>query len=95
VQGLFDAMKAEAVASGERVIAGETELDRLLAEKRITPESLKASTAAIAATHGELRAAHLRYHLSTPESLTPHQVHMYARPRGYGPRDGSAHDGKH
>jgi hypothetical protein len=97
VQGLFDAMKAEAAALGERVIAGEAELDRLFAERRITPESLKASTAAIAATQGELRAAHLRYHLSTHEILGPHQVRMYGKLRGYGHAGGPdhGHGGRH
>lgn len=83
VQGLFDAMTAETVPLGERVIAQEASLDRLFAERRITPESLKASTTAIGASQGELRAAHLRYHLATVEVLTPHQVRMYGRLRGY------------
>jgi Spy/CpxP family protein refolding chaperone len=82
-QTLFDAMRAETVPLGERIIAQETELDRLFAEKRIDPESLKASTAAIGASQGELRAAHLRYHLSTLDALTPHQVHLYGKLRGY------------
>jgi len=83
VQGLFDAMTAETVPLGERVIAQEASLDRLFAERRITPESLKASTTAIGAYQGELRAAHLRYHLATVEVLTPDQVRMYGRLRGY------------
>ena len=97
VQGLLDAMKAEAVSLGESIIADETELDRLFAEKRITPESLKASTAAIAATQGELRAAHLRHHLSTLGILSPHQVQMYGKLRGYGQAagQGHGHGGKH
>lgn len=97
VQGLFDAMKAEAVALGERVIAGEAELDRLFAQKRVTPESLEASTAAIAASQGELRAAHLRYHLSTLEILTLDQVQTYGKVRGYGHAGGPSrgHGGKH
>jgi Spy/CpxP family protein refolding chaperone len=82
-QDLFDAMKADVVPLGERIVARETELDRLFAAKRITPENLKASTAAIAASQGELRAAHLRYHLSTLEVLTAHQVALYGKLRGY------------
>ena len=97
VQGLFDAMKAETVALGERIIAGEIELDQLFADKRITPENLKASTAFIAASQGELRAAHLRDHLSTLEILTLHQVEMYGKLRGYGDAGGPGHGhgGKH
>jgi hypothetical protein len=86
IQALFDAMRAEVIPLGEGVIARETELDRLFADKRATPETLAASTAAIGAAQGALRAAHLRYHLSTLEVLTPHQVHVYAGLRGYAAR---------
>jgi hypothetical protein len=83
VQDLHAAMKAETIPLGERLIAQETDLDRLFAEKRITPASLQEATKAIGATQGALRAAHLRYHLSTLEILSPHQVHRYGDLRGY------------
>ncbi|KAA2236023.1 periplasmic heavy metal sensor [Salinarimonas soli] len=86
LQGLFDAMQAEAVPLGERVIAGETELDRLFAERRAAPANVAAATAAIGVAQGELRAAHLRYHLATAEVLTPPQVDHYSRLRGYAAR---------
>jgi hypothetical protein len=50
----------------------------------VTPESLKASTAAIATTQGVLRETHLKYHLSTVAILTPGQMQRYAELRGYG-----------
>jgi hypothetical protein len=50
----------------------------------VTPESLKASTAAIAVTQGVLRETHLKYHLLTGEVLTPPQMMKYAELRGYG-----------
>jgi len=90
VDRLFSAMKAETVAIGERLIAQETHLDRLFADKRITPETLTATTRAIGATQAELRAAHLKYHLQTLEILTPSQVHRYAELRGYA--GGGGHD---
>jgi hypothetical protein len=83
VQELHAAMKAETIPLGERLIAQEMDLDRLFAEKRITPASLEESTEAIGATQAALRAAHLRYHLVTLEILTPHQVHRYRELRGY------------
>src|SRR6185312_5504441 len=55
VQRLFDAMKDEAMPLGARLIEQESELDRQFASRTITPESLKASTAAVAATQGTLR----------------------------------------
>src|SRR5438093_7543041 len=42
---LFEAMKAEAVPIGERVLAEETALDRLFSEKRATAASVEALTA--------------------------------------------------
>jgi hypothetical protein len=84
VQGLFASMKAEAQPLGSRLIVQETELDRMFASRAVTPGTLKASTAAIAVTQGELRETHLKYHLSTAAILTPGQMQRYAELRGYG-----------
>jgi hypothetical protein len=84
VQGLFDSMKAEAVPLGSRLLQQEAEFDREFANHAVTPESLKASTAAIAVTQGVLRETHLKYHLLTGEVLTPPQMMKYAELRGYG-----------
>ncbi|WP_050783437.1 hypothetical protein [Methylobacterium nodulans] len=46
------------------------------------PASLEAATAAIGATLGQLRAAHLRYHLAMLDVLTPAQVRRYGEIRG-------------
>lgn len=84
VQSLFGAMKAETIPIGETLIAQETELDRQFAERRITPASLSSVTQAIGTTQGALRAAHLKYHLSTIALLRPDQVRLYSELRGYG-----------
>jgi hypothetical protein len=89
VQNLYTAMKAETVPIGERLIAQETELDRMFADRGATPAIIEAVTGAIGATYGALRAAHLRYHLATLQTLTPHQVHLYRESRGYLGRHGS------
>jgi Spy/CpxP family protein refolding chaperone len=83
MQELFAAMKAEALLLGERLIAQEADLDSKFANKTITPASLAASTEAIGAAHAALRQAHLKYHLSTVEVLTPAQVQRYTELRGY------------
>ena len=72
VQSLFDSMKAEAMPLGSRLLEQEADLDRQFANRTVTPESLKSSTAAVAATQGILRETHLKYHLSTGASL-PHR----------------------
>ena len=80
---LFDAMKAETIPIGERIIAEEMALDRLFRDGRVTRTSLDASTARIGAAQGELRAAHLRYHLAMVELLSPPQIARYQELRGY------------
>lgn len=83
VQQLFDAMKTEAVAVGERLIEQEGALDREFAERRISPANLERLTSQIGETHGQLRAGHLKYHLTTADLLTTNQRHRYATLRGY------------
>lgn len=82
-KALFDAMKAEAVPVGERLIEQEAELDRLFSTRQITPAALTASTADIGATQARLRETHLKYHLAMMTVLTPDQVEKYRSLRGY------------
>lgn len=94
MQQLVDSMKAEAMPLGARLIEQEADLDRQFTSRTVTPESLKASTAAIAATQGILRETHLRYHLSTAALLHPEQMVKYAELRGYG-TGGGGHRHRH
>ncbi|HYD79590.1 MAG TPA: hypothetical protein VEC06_07265 [Paucimonas sp.] len=80
---LFDEMKKEAGALGERLIASEAALDRLFRERRATASSVDDAASNIAHIQGALRAAHLRYHLHMMEVLEPGQVAEYAKLRGY------------
>jgi hypothetical protein len=83
-RGMFEAMKVETIAIGERLIAQEAALDKLFADHAITPETLSAATSEIGNTQAQLRAAHLRYHLSTVAMLEPSQIRQYSALRGYG-----------
>jgi hypothetical protein len=80
---LFEEMKAETTPLGERIIAEEAVLDRLFADRTITSATLTAATARIATAQGDLRAAHLRYHLAMRDALTPDQIALYDEQRGY------------
>jgi hypothetical protein len=91
VQSLFDAMKAETVPLGQKLIAQEAELDRQFADKTITEPALAVSVQAIGSTQAALRTAHLKYHLATLDLLTPMQVRRYAELRGYAAGSGSQH----
>jgi Spy/CpxP family protein refolding chaperone len=83
-EALLEAMRAETVPIGERLIQQEADLDSLFASQTVHPANLGAATAAIGATQGQLRAAHLRYHLAMMDVLTPEQVRRYGEVRGYG-----------
>jgi hypothetical protein len=84
IKSLFDSMKAEAVPLGVKLIEQEADLNNQFADRTITPESLKASTGAVAVTQGQLRETHLKYHLSTVAILNQGQMQRYAELRGYG-----------
>lgn len=91
-EALLEAMRAETVPIGERLIQQGADLDSLFASQTVHPANLGAATAAIGATQGQLRAAHLRYHLAMMDVLTPEQVRRYGEVRGYGGATG-AHQG--
>jgi len=84
VQAEFEAMKAESIALGERLIEREAALDRLFAGRTATADTVAAAASAVAETQGELRATHLKYHLSTVALLQPDQIARYGELRGYG-----------
>jgi Spy/CpxP family protein refolding chaperone len=83
VESLFAAMKRETVPLGEHLIRLESELDDLFASKAITQASLKTRMDEIGTAQGNLRGAHLKYHLLTLNVLTPQQLARYSRLRGY------------
>jgi hypothetical protein len=82
-QALFQAMKGETVALGELMIEEERSLDRHFADRSITLDTLAAATSRIGALQGELRAAHLRYHLLMRSLLSADQIARYDEGRGY------------
>jgi Spy/CpxP family protein refolding chaperone len=83
IRRLFDAMEAEAIPVGEKLIEQEGELDREFADRKITPPKLAELTARIGDVQGQLRAIHLKYHLTTAELLSSEQKSRYAELRGY------------
>lgn len=82
-QQLYEAMKAEAVAVGEKLIDAETALDGAFRDRSITPAHLAGLTAQVGRLQGELRAVHLKYHLTTAALLSAEQSKRYAELRGY------------
>jgi hypothetical protein len=83
VKAMFEAMKAETIPIGERLLAQEAALDLLFADHKATPDTLTAATAQIGDTQAKLRAAHLKYHLATVMVLDQSQIQRYDELRGY------------
>jgi LTXXQ motif family protein len=83
VQELYEGMKGEAIAVGEKLIASERELDREFASHTLTATRLASLMAQIGEQQGALRAVHLKYHLTTAELLSDDQKQRYAEVRGY------------
>jgi hypothetical protein len=94
-RSMFEAMKAETIPIGERLIAQEAALDKLFADHAVTPEKLSTATAEIGATQAQLRAAHLKYHLSTVAMLEPSQIQQYSALRGYDDGGSQEHHHQH
>ena len=85
VQGLFVEMKKEAMPLGVRLIESERELDSLFAARTVTPAKVTKATAKAAALQGELRAVHLKDHLTMRDVLSAAQITRYGELRGYNP----------
>ena len=83
LKSLFEAMKAETIPIVATLISQERSLNDDFANHTVTSASLEGSIRRIGATQAALRAAHLKYHLSTVEMLTADQVARYNELRGY------------
>jgi hypothetical protein len=86
VQELLNSMKGEAVQLGQLLLAAEEGLDRQFRDGTATVSGLTAATREIGKLQGELRAAHLKYHLATVAVLRPEQIRRYNETRGYAQR---------
>ena len=91
LKALFEAMKAETIPIGAALIEQERTLNDEFAGRTVTPASLESTTQRIGATQAALRAAHLKYHLTTVAILTPEQVVRYNELRGYTGHAAPAH----
>ena len=82
-QQLREDMKREAVPLGRQIVERERELDARFASQGIDEAALAASLAEIGRLTAALRFVHLKAHLKMREILTPHQIALYDRLRGY------------
>ena len=83
IEELYEEMKAQSIALGEKIISIEQRIDDEFANQSITIGSLRENTANSADVYGQLRFVHLKYHLQMMDILTPDQVERYNTLRGY------------
>lgn len=95
---LFKSMERRAKNFGRQLVDAEQALDVLFASKRITPVLLTEAVTRIGELQSRVRAAHLEAHLEQTRILTPEQIALYIKLRGYGaaaPAAGGGHQHKH
>lgn len=96
-------MTGEAVALGRAIVEREHALDKLFATASADEEAVREAVSDIAGKQGALRHTHLKYHLIVKSIVTPDQIELYDRLRGYAGADrqghghdaGKAHGGHH
>jgi hypothetical protein len=87
IENLFEKMKRKAIPLGIELITLERELNSHFADGTITHDLLDALLERIARVRKDLRYVHLSTHLETPDILTPQQITLYNRLRGYSSED--------
>jgi Spy/CpxP family protein refolding chaperone len=94
-QQVYDGMKIAAVAMGEQIVAKEAALDAMFADGTVErdPQAVADLVTDIALSRGALRLLHLRAHLLMRGLLTPEQLAIYAKERGYAVPADEGHGG--
>jgi hypothetical protein len=86
---LYEEMRLNAIALGEKLIGAEMGLDRSFALGVINSESLESALFEIGKIRAQLRYVHLEAHLRQKSLLTEEQISRYDEVRGY---RGDVHD---
>lgn len=83
ITGIYERMRAKAIAEGERYIAHEQALEEAFRTRTVTEENLREMLDDIERSRSRLRFIHLSAHLGTPKILTEAQIARYDALRGY------------
>lgn len=94
-EALFGRMQASAKDLGARIVEEEQALDTLFATGTPDVLALESRLGSIGQLRAQLRLTHLSAHLEQRPILTPHQVDLYDRLRGYGDSGPADHDPAH
>lgn len=83
VQRLFEAMRAQAIAAGKRLIEAEAAIEQAFASRKVDHDSLRGLLGEAESARTELRFIHLSRHYETAALLRPEQIARYNVLRGY------------
>ncbi len=87
IEDLYKKMKQEAIPLGHELIELERELNNHFANRTITYELLGVLLERVTQVQKKLRYVHFSTHLKTPDILTPEQIALYNKLRGYSSDD--------
>lgn len=83
MEKLFEVMRTQAIAVGERYLEDERRLEDAFRSKQISPDSLKVLIDTSAQARADLRHIHLSTHLKATKLLSRSQITSYNQLRGY------------
>ena len=89
-RALMDQHKREAARLGAALVDAERQLDGLFAQRAATPSAVDQATARVGELQAQLRAEHLKTHITQTALLDSHQIARYASLRGYAPAAGAS-----
>jgi hypothetical protein len=94
---LYEEMRLNALALGEKLQAAESGLDRAFEDESINSQLLEIALLEIGKLRAQLRYTHLETHLRQRQLLNPEQILIYDSTRGYHgtEQDHSRHSGMH
>jgi Spy/CpxP family protein refolding chaperone len=90
-RGIHALMQQAARTLGARIVERERELDALFSSGSATTDAVAAVLRDIGVLRGQLRFVHLAAHIKQRELLTPEQIGLYDRLRGYDDATGPSH----
>lgn len=83
ITALFEEMRTEAIAAGEKFIAAEAAVSAAFEDTEVSEDELAILLAKAAEAQAALRMVHLSRHLATPALLSDDQIRRYSVLRGY------------
>jgi Spy/CpxP family protein refolding chaperone len=87
IEDVYQRMKGEAISLGLELIELERKLNNHFSKGTITEKLLNKLLGEIAHVYKKLRYTHLSAHLETPNIVTPQQIALYNKLRGYSSED--------